>query len=293
MAEEEQHGHDREGGDVHDRVAEDHRRHPAGGDFQHVADRHGRLLRRSVLVVDPVRIRADALGRALDGAILDPDDIEAEAHPLHPERARLIPIKDKEHAGVLAELGEQVEEAHPLGRVEPRRRLVDDDQLGISEEGHGDAEPLAHAARERAQLLAPHVPQVRLPEERLDEGDRVLYQADAGLVDARKANAAHIALARAVFPKGTLGSQLDTLARHDVKATFFIIDRHLTRDTAPIVARAFEEGHAVALHSHTRTLMFYNPALLASTLQEAAAHLEVMTGVPSSIASSAGRPKPS
>jgi sarcosine oxidase len=32
---------------------------------------------------------------------------------------------------------------------------------------------------------------------RLDDGDRVLYQADAGLVDARKANAAHIALARA------------------------------------------------------------------------------------------------
>jgi sarcosine oxidase len=37
----------------------------------------------------------------------------------------------------------------------------------------------------------------RWPQWRLDEGDRVLYQADAGLVDARKANAAHIALARA------------------------------------------------------------------------------------------------
>jgi len=37
----------------------------------------------------------------------------------------------------------------------------------------------------------------RWPQWRLDDGDRVLYQADAGLVDARKANAAHIALARA------------------------------------------------------------------------------------------------
>ena len=37
----------------------------------------------------------------------------------------------------------------------------------------------------------------RWPQWRLDEGDRVLYQADAGLVDARKANATHIALARA------------------------------------------------------------------------------------------------
>lgn len=71
---------------------------------------------------------------------------------------------------------------------------------------------------------------------------------------------------------------LDVLRRHGVRATFFIIDKHLTRDTAPIVARAFEEGHAVALHSHTRALMFYNPVLLATTLQEAAARMEVMTG---------------
>lgn len=71
---------------------------------------------------------------------------------------------------------------------------------------------------------------------------------------------------------------LDVLRKHDARATFFIIDKHLTADTAPIVRRAFEEGHAVALHSHTRTLMFYNPALLATTLQEAAARTEVMTG---------------
>lgn len=37
----------------------------------------------------------------------------------------------------------------------------------------------------------------RWPQWRLREGDRVLYQPDAGLVDARKANATHIALARA------------------------------------------------------------------------------------------------
>ena len=71
---------------------------------------------------------------------------------------------------------------------------------------------------------------------------------------------------------------LETLARHGVQATFFVIDRHLTRDTAPIVRRTFEEGHAVALHWHSRSLMFQRPALVASTLQEAAARLEVMTG---------------
>jgi peptidoglycan/xylan/chitin deacetylase (PgdA/CDA1 family) len=71
---------------------------------------------------------------------------------------------------------------------------------------------------------------------------------------------------------------LDVLRKHDARATFFIIDKHLTRETAPIVRRAFEEGHAVALHSHTRALMFYRPARVASTLQEAAARMEVMTG---------------
>ncbi len=71
---------------------------------------------------------------------------------------------------------------------------------------------------------------------------------------------------------------LDVLRTHDVRATFFIIDKHLTHETAPIVRRAFEDGHKVALHSHTRALMFYRPALVSSTLQEAAARIEVMTG---------------
>jgi chitooligosaccharide deacetylase len=71
---------------------------------------------------------------------------------------------------------------------------------------------------------------------------------------------------------------LDVLARHGVKATFFVIDKHVNADTAPIVRRAFEEGHAVALHSHTRRLMFYGSTQLAATLQEAAARLELFTG---------------
>jgi peptidoglycan/xylan/chitin deacetylase (PgdA/CDA1 family) len=71
---------------------------------------------------------------------------------------------------------------------------------------------------------------------------------------------------------------LDTLARHDVKATFFIIDRHLTPESAPIVRRAFEEGHAVALHSHTRMLMFKSAGALARTLTQAADRMEQLTG---------------
>jgi chitooligosaccharide deacetylase len=71
---------------------------------------------------------------------------------------------------------------------------------------------------------------------------------------------------------------LDVLARHGVNATFFVIDAHLTRETAPIVRRAFDEGHAVALHWHSRTPMFYPPAGMATMLQEAAARLELLTG---------------
>ena len=71
---------------------------------------------------------------------------------------------------------------------------------------------------------------------------------------------------------------LDTLARHGVKATFFIIDKHLTPETAPIVRRAFEEGHAVALHSHTRRLMFKTPNGFASSLRNAATRMEQLTG---------------
>jgi len=72
---------------------------------------------------------------------------------------------------------------------------------------------------------------------------------------------------------------LNVLARHQVRATFFIIDRHLTPETAPIVRRAAAEGHGIALHSHTRSLMAKSPNALARTLDQAAARLEQLAGV--------------
>src|SRR5437667_5999791 len=59
---------------------------------------------------------------------------------------------------------------------------------------------------------------------------------------------------------------LDVLAREQIHATFFLIDRHITEETAPLVRRMFAEGHAVALHSHTRAYMAMAPDELASTL---------------------------
>lgn len=71
---------------------------------------------------------------------------------------------------------------------------------------------------------------------------------------------------------------LDVLARERVHATFFLIDRNLTDETAPIVRRMFEEGHAVALHSHTRALMVMSPEQLAETLTAAAGRIRRLAG---------------
>jgi len=71
---------------------------------------------------------------------------------------------------------------------------------------------------------------------------------------------------------------LDVLRRENVQATFFLIDRHLTAATAPIVRRTFEDGHAVGLHSHTRRLMLLPPGTFTRTLADAATRIEVLTG---------------
>lgn len=71
---------------------------------------------------------------------------------------------------------------------------------------------------------------------------------------------------------------LDVLREHDVTATFFVIQKHFTSETVPILRRMFEDGHAVALHSHTRRLMFTNHIAVAATLQETAAQIELLTG---------------
>ena len=71
---------------------------------------------------------------------------------------------------------------------------------------------------------------------------------------------------------------LDVLTRDDAVATFFLIDRHLTDQTAPIVSRIFDEGHAVGLHSHTRKLMVMSPQEIARTLTAAADRIERLAG---------------
>jgi peptidoglycan-N-acetylglucosamine deacetylase len=71
---------------------------------------------------------------------------------------------------------------------------------------------------------------------------------------------------------------LDALRENGAQATFFIIDAHLSQETAPILRRAFAEGHAVALHSDTRALLIKTPEALADTLLRQAERIEQLAG---------------
>ena len=70
---------------------------------------------------------------------------------------------------------------------------------------------------------------------------------------------------------------LDELERQQVRATFFLIDEHITPETAPIVRRIAEEGHAIGLHSGTRKLMITSPSGMAAHLTRAAARITEIT----------------
>lgn len=71
---------------------------------------------------------------------------------------------------------------------------------------------------------------------------------------------------------------LDELKRQNARATFFLIDEHITAETEPIVRRIAEDGHAIGLHSGTRKLMVMSPPALAERLTHAAGRIRAITG---------------
>jgi peptidoglycan/xylan/chitin deacetylase (PgdA/CDA1 family) len=72
---------------------------------------------------------------------------------------------------------------------------------------------------------------------------------------------------------------LDALRRERASATFFIIDDHVTTETAPIVRRMFDEGHSVGLHSNERWRMLGTPRGIADAMRESADRIEQLSGV--------------
>ncbi len=71
---------------------------------------------------------------------------------------------------------------------------------------------------------------------------------------------------------------LDALREKRAAATFFVIPGYVHEGTAPILRRAFEDGHAVALHSGDRWLMLKSPGDLARAIDDAAARVERFGG---------------
>lgn len=71
---------------------------------------------------------------------------------------------------------------------------------------------------------------------------------------------------------------LDALRDTGARATFFLIDSHITPDTTSIVRRIAAEGHAIGLHSGTRRLMITAPDHLATILRNAAGRIAAITG---------------
>jgi len=71
---------------------------------------------------------------------------------------------------------------------------------------------------------------------------------------------------------------LDVLAREKVSATFFLIDEHITEETASIVQRMFDEGHSIGLHSSSRSYLFLSSRQLADKLSSAADRIERLAG---------------
>lgn len=73
-------------------------------------------------------------------------------------------------------------------------------------------------------------------------------------------------------------SLLDALAATDARATFFLIDEHITDDTRDIVRRIADEGHAIGLHSGARKLMIESADDLAALLDRNAERIRAITG---------------
>jgi peptidoglycan/xylan/chitin deacetylase (PgdA/CDA1 family) len=71
---------------------------------------------------------------------------------------------------------------------------------------------------------------------------------------------------------------LDALAETDARATFFLIDEHITDETRSIVRRIADEGHAIGLHSGSRRLMIESAADMAAILDRNAGRIQAITG---------------
>lgn len=73
---------------------------------------------------------------------------------------------------------------------------------------------------------------------------------------------------------------LNALRDERARATFFVIDEHITAETEAVVRRIAEEGHAIALHSGSRKPVVMSPDALVARLSKAADRITELAGQP-------------
>ena len=71
---------------------------------------------------------------------------------------------------------------------------------------------------------------------------------------------------------------LDALRETRARGTFFLIDEHITDETAPIVRRIAAEGHAIGLHTGDRWMAMREPEEIADKLHQAYGRIAGITG---------------
>ena len=130
-----------------------------GGERRKIRPRHRAPPHSAAQLFDDRR----RIARQHDGALID------DRHPVTELTHVVDDVRRQYDDDVLADLTQQVEEPPALGRIETRRRLIDDQQSRTPGQCDRDAESLLHPARESADFLAPHVVQIRLLQQRLHQ----------------------------------------------------------------------------------------------------------------------------
>ena len=101
-------------------------------------------------------------------AIHDSDTVAAVR-----DRPQIVTQENERSAVSGAERHEKIEDLPPNGGVERSGRLIGHDQLRVSGDGHGDGDPLGHAAGELVRIAARDAAMIMQPdigEQRRDVG---------------------------------------------------------------------------------------------------------------------------
>ena len=112
------------------------------------------MQRRRPTVYGMPRILEDRLDRAFLDESARVEDADARAHLR--DHAQVVADEEHRRVELRLELRHEVEHLRLDGRVEPGRRLVEDEERRVLRERHRDHDPLLHPARELVRIAPEH-----------------------------------------------------------------------------------------------------------------------------------------